>query len=281
MAIKILVDSASDISKIEADKLGITMIPMEINFGEEQFLDGVELLPSEFYEKLTTSPTLPKTSQINEFRFNEAFYEMTKNGDEVLAIVISSKLSGTVNNAINAAKNYNGKVKVVDSLNACIGERLLVYYALNLIKEGKNLEEVYSLVNENKSKLCVMAVIDTLEYLKKGGRISSTTAFAGKLLSIKPIIAVIDGEVKVIGKAKGGKNSRALLTSIVNTVGGINLSMPYGTLFSGVDQTNLNAYLQESSCLWQENTQIDKFILGATIGTHVGPGAVGLAFFKN
>ena len=130
MAIKILVDSASDIDVNEAKNLGIEMIPMEVTFGDEEYLDGVNLSHKEFFEKLIETNIFPKTSQINEYRFNEKFEEMTKDGSEVLCITMSSKLSGTFNSAKEASKKYNDKVVVIDSNNVCIGERILIFYAI-------------------------------------------------------------------------------------------------------------------------------------------------------
>ena len=134
--IRIAVDSASDISEAEAKELGVEMLPMIIGFGDEEYLDGVNLLPKTFYEKLIESDDLPKTSQISPYRFEEAFEKWTKTGDEVVLITISSKLSGTYQGAVQASEKYEGKVFVVDSLNACIGERLLCLYALRLLQTG-------------------------------------------------------------------------------------------------------------------------------------------------
>ena len=281
MSIKLIIDSASDINEKEAQELGITLIPMEINFGATQYLDGVNLLPQEFYEKLIESNVLPKTSQINAYRWQEAFTEALKDNDEVVVITISSKLSGTYNSACNASKEFGGKVHVIDSLNACIGERLLALYALQLIDNKLTASEIEKELNEKKHKINVMAVLGTLEYLKKGGRISSATAIAGKILAIKPVVGVIDGEVKLIGKAMGSKNGNNLLNKIVQEKNGIDFNMPYGTIWSGLDKTMLEKYVAESSDLWQNETDnIPSYILGATIGTHIGPGAVGVAFFE-
>ena len=179
MAIKILVDSASDISMAEADGMGINVIPMTISFGDEEYADGVDLLPEQFYDKLMNSDKLPKTSQITPDKFKRKLEALTANGDEVIVITISSKLSGTYNSARLAASELDGKVYLIDSLNACIGERLLCEYALRLIKLGKGTLEIVDDLNSVKSKIHLMALLDTLEYLKKGGRISAATAFAG------------------------------------------------------------------------------------------------------
>ncbi|MGN1062688.1 MAG: DegV family protein [Candidatus Scatosoma sp.] len=279
--IKLIIDSAADISKAEADRLGIIMIPMEITIGNEEYYDGVDLTPAEFYEKLIESSVLPKTSQINSFRFEKAFEKHLKNDDELIVITISSKLSGTYSNAKEAAGKFAGKVHVIDSLNACIGERLLCEYALTLIRQGYSAEEIVELLEAKKGKIKVMALLGTLEYLKKGGRISGAVAFAGELISLKPVVGVVGGEVKLIGKALGSRKGNNLLSKLVTESNGIDFSMPYGTIWSGLDVSLLDKYIKDSAALWQGNTEfVPKYQLGATIGTHIGPGAVGVAFFE-
>ncbi len=279
--IKIVVDSASDIDLKEAEQFGITLMPMQIMFGEDEYLDGVNLSHKEFFEKLIESDELPKTSQINSFRFEEKFEELTQNGDEVIAIVISSKLSGTYNCAKTAAKSFNGKVHVVDSLNACIGERILCEYAIRLVNEGKlSAVQIVEELNIKKKKIQLLAVLDTLKYLKKGGRISSVVAFTGTLLSIKPVISITNGEVKMAGKARGSKNGNNLLIHMVQKCGGIDFSLPFAVGYSGLSEDYLNKYLNDSAALWKDNVeQVPSYMIGSTIGTHVGPGAIAVAFF--
>ena len=281
--IKILIDSASDITEEEARQKGIHMIPLEVRFGEDVYLDGVNLLPQEFLNKLIESNELPKTSQINEFRWTEQFEKLTANGDQVIAITISSKLSGTYNSAKAAAKKFSGQVFVVDSLTAATGERVLCDYALRLVVEGKTAEVIHQELETIKHKVQVIAVVDTLKYLRKGGRISTLTAFAGELLSIKPVISVTGGEVKMVGKAMGSKKSNNLLMQLVQKCGGIDFNMPYGVIFSGYRDEYLRKYLEDSAVLWQEHVasmkEIPVYMYGSTIGTHVGPNALGVAFF--
>lgn len=280
MAVKIMIDSASDISITEAKELGVIMMPMIISFGEQDYNDGVDLLPTEFYEKLIESDIMPKTSQISQYRFEEAFEEYTKNGDTLVVITISSKLSGTYNSAKLASENFVGKVFVVDSLSAAIGERLLCQYGLRLVDEGLSAQEVANKLDVAKNKINIIAIVNTLEYLKKGGRISSAVAFAGSMLSIKPVLSVIDGKVELIGKAMGSKKATNHLNRIVEEKG-VDFSMPYGVLWAGLDRSVLDKYIKDSAALWQDYTDnIPSYILGGTIGTHVGPGAVGVAFFE-
>ena len=205
MAVKILTDSAADIEIEEAEKLGIYVEPIELRFKDEEYLDGVTLSHKDFFEKLIETDEIPKTSLISPGRFEETFSKLTENGDELVVITLSSKLSGTFNSAKDASKNFNNKVFVVDSLNASIGERILVEYAIRLSKEGKTASQIANELNEKKKKIKLMAVLGTLKYLRKGGRISPLIAFAGELMSLKPVIAVENGEIKLVGKALGSK----------------------------------------------------------------------------
>lgn len=280
MAIKILVDSASDININEAMEMDIELLPMQITFNNIDYFDGVDLLPRQFYEKLIESDTLPKTSQINPFRFSEAFERLVNEGHEVIAIVLSSKLSNTFNNALQASQEFEGKVFVVDSLSATAGERLLVEYALRLIKEGKTAKEIYEELMEKRHKIQIMALLNTLEYLKKGGRISSAVSFAGELLSLKPVISIVDGEVKLIGKARGSKNGNNLINKLVEEKG-VDFSMPYCALYSGTNDELLQKYIKDSTPIYASKIKkLPIYMLGSTIGTHIGPGAIGVVFFS-
>lgn len=280
--IKILTDSASDIELDEAEKLGISLIPILIRFGNEEYLDGVNLSHRKFFERLIESKELPQTSQINEFAFNQRFEELTEDGSEVIAVLLSSKLSGTYASAVKAAKNFKGKVKVVDSLNACIGERVLVQYALKLAKQYSNADAIAEELNSAKGKIRLLALLDTLKYLRKGGRISSVAAVAGEMLSIKPVVAIERGEVKLVGKAMGSKKGNNLLTQLVDRFGGIDFSMPYALGYSGLSDEFLKKYLTDSEKLWKEHTDsVPSYMIGSTIGTHVGPDAIAVAFFSN
>lgn len=280
MAVKLVVDSASDISKKEADELGIHMISMSILFGDKTYMDGVDLSGKDFFEKLIESDELPTTSQINMFQFEECFSELTKDGSDVVAITLSSKLSGTYAGAVSAAGSFPGKVFVVDSLNASLGERILIQYAVRLLRDGASAEEMVERLNEAKGRIKLMALLGTLEYLQKGGRISAVTAMSGAILQIKPVIAIMDGEVKMVGKAMGSKKGNNLLTQLIEKSGGIDFKMPYATAYSGMDDSLLQKYIKDSSSIWKdEMDQIPSYCIGSTIGTHVGPGAIAVAFF--
>ena len=278
--IKILVDSASDVEQSEAEELGIYLIPIKVRFGNEEYSDGINLSHREFFEKLIESSDLPQTSQINEFAWEEKFKELTADGSEVITITISSKLSGTYGCAVRAAKKFGGKVCVIDSMNACAGERVLCDYALRLINSGHSSAEIEAELNAAKNKIQLLAVLDTLKYLKKGGRISAAAAVAGELLSIKPVVSIVRGEVKCIGKAMGSKKGNNLLMQLTEKCGGIDFDMPYAVGYSGMSDDYLKKYLRDSEPLWKGHTEnIPVCSVGCTIGTHVGPNGVVVAFF--
>lgn len=280
MAVKLIVDSASDISKKEAEELGIHMISMSILFGDRTYMDGVELSGKDFFEKLIESDELPTTSQINMFQFEECFSELTADGSDVVAITLSSKLSGTYAGAVSAAGSFPGKVFVVDSLNASLGERILIQYAVRLLRDGASAKEIVEKLNEARDRIKLMALLGTLEYLQKGGRISAVTAMSGAILQIKPVIAIMDGEVKMVGKAMGSKKGNNLLTQMIEKSGGIDFEMPYATAYSGMDDSLLQKYIKDSISLWEDDLDhIPSYCIGSTIGTHIGPGAIAVAFF--
>ena len=279
--IKLMADSACDLEQTEADALGIALMPLSIRFGREEYWDGVTLSHREFFEKLIETDEIPQTSQISDYRFEEAFASLTADGSEVIAVTLSSKLSGTHACAVRAAKKFPGKVYVVDSMNACLGERILVDYALRLIREGNlSAPEIAAELDEKKNKIQLLAVLDTLKFLRKGGRISTVTAFAGEMLSIKPVISVVKGEPKLIGKAMGSKKGNNLLNRLVDECGGIDFTMPYVLGYSGLSEDFLMKYLHDSEHLWKDHTDhVPYYLIGSTIGTHVGPNAIAVAFF--
>lgn len=280
MSVKIITDSASDITQEDAGKFGIEVIPLTTIFGSTEYLDGVTLTNREFFEKLIETDELPHTSQITPFQYEEVFRRAISGGDEAIYIALSSKLSGSCGGAVAAAEKFDGRVSVVDSENVCIGQQLLVLYAVRLRDQGLSAAEIARELKARRGDVRVLALLDTLEYLKKGGRISATVAFAGGLLSIKPVIAVENGEVVLIGKARGSKNGNNLLTRFVEKSGGINFDMPYMLAYSGLDDTLLQKYIRDSAALYQGHVnELPVCAIGSTIGTHVGPGAIAVAFF--
>lgn len=274
MAVQFLIDSASDILPDEALSLGITCLPMQVTFGNEAYADGVTLSHEDFYKKLGQCKDLPTTSQISPAVYEESFAALTANGDSLVVITLSSRLSGTYQSALIAAEDYEGKVFVVDSLNATVGERILLLRGLELAKQGLSAKEIADTLDEEKNRIRLVAIIDTLEYLKKGGRISAAAAFAGAALGIKPAISVREGLVVNVGKARGTRQCQALLDQLLKESGEIDWARPVANLFSA-NADALELFLEE-----YPEYKAPGFGMGCTIGTHIGPGAYGMAFFE-
>lgn len=277
--ITIITDSASDLS--QNNKNGITVLPMTISFDNETYEDGVTLTPDNFYMKLIESSTLPKTSQVSPYAFSEAYEKALEHSDQVIVITLSSKLSGTYQSACIAAEDYQDKVYVIDSENVSVGEQLLINYAFSLIQQGLDAKGITQQLNTIKKRIHLVALLDTLEYLKKGGRISGSAAFLGNILSIKPVIAIADGEVAFLGKARGSKQGNNLLIEQIKTYGGIDYELPVLLGYTGCSQILMDKYIKDSSALWEGKIDIPPVVqVGATIGTHIGPGGIAVAFFS-
>ena len=279
MSVKFLTDSACDMVPEEAKALGVTCIPIQITFGTETYEDAVTLSHKEFYEKLAGSKDLPVTSQINPMTYEDYYKELTADGDELVVITLSSALSGTYQNAVLAAQDYPGKVFVVDSLNATSGQFILLKRGVDLAAKGLSAVEIAEILEEEKHKIRVAALIDTLEYLKKGGRISATVAFAGGVLGIKPGIEVVDGKIEMAGTARGHAKGQQLVKGLIEKYSGIDWDKPMSFLYA-CDDTQLRKFIENTPELWEGHGDLSIRSLGGTIGTHIGPGAYGIAFFE-
>lgn len=286
MPVRIITDSASDLTQEDIAALGnprLTVLPLSVTFGETTYLDGVNLNHRRFYELLVEGDDLPMTGQVNPYAFEEAISEARNAGEEVVVITLSSKLSGTNGSALTAAANFDEGVYVVDSKSVTVGERILVDYALRLVGEGLGAADIACALEQAREDIHVVGLLDTLEFLRRGGRIPASAAALGKLLSIKPVITITDGVVELLGKARGSKNGRNLLTQQVEAAGGIDFSMPIELAYAGLDDALLRKYVEDSRHIWEGHVELDNLpihTVGATIGTHVGPGAIALAFFK-
>ena len=281
MAVKFIIDSASDVLPGECKKLGAVHVPLTVRFGDKEFADAVDLSHKKFYKMLTSGKEEhPTTSQIGPAAWAEVMEEVTKNGDTAVVITISSRLSGTYQSACIAAGDFEGKVYVVDSMTATIGERLLLLYGLRLAADGLNGAAIKDRLDAVKDRIRLYGRIDTLEYLRKGGRIGAASAVVGTMLNIKPIISVQDGVVQNVGKARGAKMADKQVRDLVVKAGGIDFSKPMCAAYSGLEDDNLKTFLADSTDLLC-GSEIDVAAIGSVIGTHVGPGAVAIAFFHN
>lgn len=280
MAIRIITDSACDIPAEVAAKYNIEVMPIRINFDGEEYLDGVTMNHEQFFDKLIETDVLPKTSQVPPYEYEEKFKEITDAGDSAICITVSSKLSGCYQSANIAVDGFEDKIKIVDSLNACVSMQILVIRAAELRDEGKSLEEIEDALNKEKFDIKLIALIDTLEYLKKGGRISSAVAMAGSVLSIKPVVTITDGEIAVLGKARGSKNANNLLNQLIEKEGKINFKKPFCLGYSGNSSAMLDKYIEDNRALYSEyEGELPVTSIGCAVGTHAGPGCIALAFF--
>lgn len=276
--VKIIIDSSADVPAEYLESFRV--LPMKICFGETEYTAGVDLGNREFYEKLIESDILPVTSQIKPFDYKEAFDEAYEKGQEVVVITISSKLSGTYQSALIAKQETEATVYVVDSLNVSIGSGILCLLALRLKEEGKSAKEIAETLEKEKGNIRLVALLNTLEYLKKGGRISAATAMAGALLNMKPVIAIEEGEVKSLGKARGSRQGNNLLIKEIDTAGGVDFEKPLLLGFTGLSDAMLKKYIDDSAMLWEGHEEALKHTsIGSIVGTHAGPDAIGAAFF--
>ena len=279
MKTRIIVDSTADL--VPEIKERVHTVPLSVRFGDEEYIDGVTIDYKTFYEKLIESDVLPTTSQANPDAFMKEFEKAKEAGESAVVITLASKLSGTYQSAMIAADDYED-IYVVDSGNVAMGSSILIELAFKLLDEGLSAKEIAEKLEEEKKKVVIVALLDTLEYLKKGGRISKTAAFAGNVLNIKPVLSVVDGEINMLGKARGSKMGKNLLVQEIDKAGGIDFSKPVLLGYSGLSDALLLKYIEDSRYIWEGNLDEVRYTsVGSVIGTHAGPGAIVVAFFKN
>lgn len=278
MNTRIIVDSTTDL--MPEVKGRVSVVPLTVHFGDEEYIDGVTIDHKSFYEKLVETDVHPTTSQATPAAFMTEYEKVRAAGDSAVVITLSAKLSGTYQSAVIAAADFEN-IYVVDSASATIGAAVLTELALRYLDEGLEAKEIAARLEEEKKRILIVALLDTLEYLKRGGRISKTVAFAGAVLNIKPVIAVSDGEIMVLGKARGSKMGNNLLEQEIEKAGGVDFSAPVLLGYTGLSDLLLRKYIEDSRRLWEEGLDEVRFTtIGSVIGTHAGPGAIAVAFFK-
>ena len=279
MKTRIIVDSTADLMPEYKER--VSVVPLTVHFGDQEYIDGVTIDHKTFYEKLVESDVLPTTSQATPDAFMKEFDKVKEAGESAVVITVSSKLSGTYQSATIAASEYEN-IYIVDSGTAAMGSGILVELAFELLDSGMSAEEIAKTLEEEKKKIIIVALVDTLEYLKKGGRVSKTVAFAGSVLNIKPVLSVVDGEINMLGKARGSKMGNNLLVQEIEKAGGIDFAKPVMLGYSGLSDALLLKYIEDNKHIWEGNLDEVRYTtIGSVIGTHAGPGAVIIAFFKN
>lgn len=277
MRVRIIIDSTTDLAPELRGQVEI--VPLTVSFGTEEYIDGVTITHEEFYNKLLESDVLPTTSQATPAAFEKVFKEVTAAGDSAVVITLASQFSGTCQSARIAAEDYDN-IYVVDSGSVTLGAGILAEYALRCARSGMTAAEIAGLLEKKKEDICLIAMLDTLEYLKKGGRISAAVAFAGGLLNIKPVVNVKDGVINMLGKARGSKQGNNLLVQEIEKTGGIDFDLPILLGYSGLSDALLKKYITDSAPLWENGIDTLRYTsIGSVVGTHAGPGAIAAAFF--
>lgn len=281
MAVRIIVDSGTDIpSKNNQD---IKVVPLHVTFDNVTYEDGLTITHDQFYKRLIEFDSLPVSSQVNPAEFAEAINseKCAHPDDEILILTMSSELSGTYQSALIAADDFED-VYVIDTLNVSIGARAFVDYAVRLRDQGLSAKEMLDILIEKRPKCHAIAMLNTLEFLKRGGRISKTAAVAGGILQLKPVITTNEGRIDLMGAARGSKSANNHLNNDIAKLGGIDPDMPIQLGYSGISDALLRVYIEDSAHLLPpgitpENCPI--MTIGCAVGTHAGPDAIALGFF--
>lgn len=277
--IRIVTDSAADITYEEAKKLNVEIAPLKISFKDEVYIQDIDLSFDEFYEKLQSADELPFTSQPSPNDFLNIFNDAKECNDSVVYIGISSKLSGTLQSAHIAKETSEyDDIYLIDSLQAVVGLRILVEYAVKLRDEGKTASEIYEIISEARTRVDLWAMVDTLKYLYKGGRLSKGAAALGSMIQIKPIITLKDGAIEVIDKARGLNGGIKSILNFMDNSTGIDPVMPvyYGYTYIGENCSKLKSKADEKYGL----TGTNSYPVGGVIGTHIGPGAIVIGYIR-
>ena len=274
--IALVTDSTCDLPESVVKDKNITVIPLNVHFGEETFLDGIDLQSKEFFEKLSTSEIHPQTSQPSVGRFVETYNDLLKKHDSILSLHISSKLSATYNSALQAQKEIgNENIKVIDSMNGTLGLGAIVHHIADLNQKGESFENLVKEAEKIIPNAIFMGLVPTLEYLAKGGRIGKARAFMGSLLKIKPILSAVDGEIQSVGKA------RTLIKGmdfIVDEMKNRKISKLFIVHANHEERANL---LKEKTKDIVDPKDVIIAEFGPVVGTHLGPGAFGVGFISS
>lgn len=278
MSIKIITDSSSDYTQEEAEQLGITVIPLTLTIDDQDYYDGINITKDEFYNLLINKKKFPKTSQPTPEVFKKYFKEAKDNNDTLLVLPISSGMSGAYNSALMAKQlvDYDN-IYIIDTKTTIGGLRILVTEALKLIEKGFPIEEIVKKLEHLKKRIVLVAIMNTLEYLHKGGRLSSISAAIGSMLNIKPIITFINGKVEVLSKPLGKlRAAHAFIKQVISKPIDPNYLITYHYSYNkqNLDETILNL---KKHNLYYEGPKIN---LSPVVGCHIGDNAVAMMYVE-
>ena len=272
--VRIVTDSTADLTPEQQRAAGITVVPLNVHFGDQVFRDHVDLSTDEFFRRLKASAQLPRTSQPSVGAFEETYRKLLENGDEIVSVHLSSKVSGTYNSALMAAQSVgDGKIDVVDSLSTSMALGFMALEAANLARAGRDRQTVAEHLRGLVAKARVICVVDTLTYLERGGRIGKARALLGSLLNVKPILQLKDGEVVPLGRARGRPQALNRLVELLERDGKVSqLAIMHGAATADAEQ------LRERVASRYPGVDIQLTEIGAVLGTHTGPGVIGFTY---
>lgn len=274
--VRIITDSLSDITLERGKELGIDIMCLNVRFGDEEYVCGKEMSNEQFYEKLETSPNPPSSSAVNPAAFTEIFNKYLDAGDEIVAVMFSSSMSATYQNAVIAAEEINSpKLHVIDTQTGLNGEGLLVEYAVKLRDEGKSADEIEKAIRDILPKIRVYLVVDTMEYLKRGGRISASKALVGQLFHVHPVMQILPDGARPIDKVKGKKSSSAWL---VNKLVAEPASTDFPIVIEHSNAVDRAAALRSDIVAAGITNDFTTNCIGPIIGTHAGPNCLSIGY---
>ena len=272
--VRIVTDSTADLTPEQQRTAGITVVPLNVHFGDEVFRDHVDLSTDEFFRRLKASPQLPRTSQPSVGAFEEAYRSLGQGGDQIVSVHLSSKVSGTYNSALMAAQSVGeGKIDVVDSLSTSMALGFMALEGAKLARAGRDRQSVTERLRSLVPQSRVICVVDTLTYLERGGRIGKARALLGSLLNVKPILQLKDGEVVPLGRARGRPQALSRLVELLERDGAVSqLAIMHGAAQSDAEQ------LRQRVASRYPGVDIQLTEIGAVLGTHTGPGVIGFTY---
>lgn len=277
--VRIIVDSTCDTSP--EVKARLCIVPLCVRFGEREYIDGVTITHREFYRMLEAGGDLPSTSQPNPAAFARVYDEVLAAGEDAVVLTVSSALSGTYQSASLAAMDVSDRIFVVNGKSVAIGTGILAEHALALADSGMSASDIALALTHLRDRVRVLAVVDTLEYLRRGGRISKTAALAGNVLGIKPLLTLRDGKIEALGKARGTRQGYTALQKIAFDMGGVDFDLPVLLGYTGYSAFRVHQFVEQTSLLWGKRKHDLRISpIGSVVGTHAGPGAVAVAFIE-
>lgn len=276
--VRIITDTLCDLTMAHAKELNIDILPLLVRFGEEEYKCGVELSNEEFYEKLETSSLAPSSAAVNPYEFEEVFQKYVDAGDDVVAILFSRLMSATYQSAVIASENIDSdKIHLIDCENGAMGQALLIETAVAMRDQGMSAEEIVEKITALLPRTLTYIVIDTMEYLKRGGRISKSTAFIGGLMRVHPVVQVIADGAKPVDKVKGKKSCNAWL---IQKLKDVQPDTDYKLVIGHSNAPERAEHFKQQLLEAGITNEIFITCIGPIVGTHIGPNCLGIGYIK-